>query len=291
MNYRKATATDATFIEQLMLEATTDEKRALGYPCWDLTDNLKDINQRLEDVMLIAKDLHQPVGVAGIFDASWGTYFIGPIFIESHHTQENYEDFLAKILAQNPDFSKKLAVDTKGSNLVLKQALENSGFNVTYAGVSMFYDLTTHVQMEIPAEIVEITVKHGDFIQQINELFTAYLVPWQGKGENDLRERLADGMRVAVVTEEKKVVGAVVWEFADGSGEIEYLCVDERYQGKGYGRMLLTNCKNLMACELSTEAENRIYLDVAQKNQVAQDFYRSQGFQVEYLRQVYRMGK
>lgn len=124
-------------------------------------------------------------------------------------------------------------------------------------------------------------------LERICEIFTEYLPPWEGSSLKDLQDSLENGAFVAAISGSNNIIGAAVWEWRTDFGELDYLCIDGRHQGKGYGRQLIDYIINDIRSMMIPGAENFLYLDVAQENSGAKEFYIRYGFEVEYLRKVF----
>ena len=291
MKIRQATESDLPFIDELMDRGKQEEAQGLAYPCWDLTSNFEEIDQVAWEHMFIIEHNDQQIGTVGIYDAPWGTYLVGPAVIPECHEVALIKDVVTKMGDKLPEVMARMRVDVKSSNLVLVAALSQLGAHQDYAGVSMYYELEKHLPRAIFVEIDEIDADEVHYLEQINTMFTNDLLPWAGKGVDELRENIENGAIISAILEDEQIAGAIVWQWLDdsASGEIAYICVGSQYQGKGYGRMLVDYVKNAMSAKINEGEENRIYLDVDQTNKGAQQFYESQGFVVEYLREVYKL--
>ncbi|MCL1990402.1 MAG: GNAT family N-acetyltransferase [Defluviitaleaceae bacterium] len=283
MNYRQATKKDHDFITSLV----TEFKEELGYPCGDLVANFIEIKQPMAEAILVAESDGLSVGVAGIFNASWGNYVVGPVFTREYQNPVNIQNFLQELINEKVASGQKIQIDVRSTNLCLSEALNKMNAPITYSGVAMYCELTEHQPMPLNVEIKDITITDVAMIETVNEIFSLYLKPWKGHDVEDLHESLSDGTSVSVLLKDNRVIGAIVWDFSDGSGEIEYLCIDRKYQRQGYAKMLVNHCKNLAASRLVKGEENRLYLDVDQENDAAIKFYESQAFKHQYLRNVH----
>ena len=283
---------DLPFIYELMAIAKKQEDQGLAYPCWDLKGNFEQIDKAVQDHLFIVENDHNRIGTVGIYDAPWGKYLVGPAVVLEFHEVALVKDVVAKMFDQFPEAMARIKVDVKSSNLVLANALVELGFCPNYAGVSMYYDLEDHFPCAVLAEVEDIYADDDEYLEQINAIFAANLLPWAGNDVGELRENIETGSFISALLEDGKVAGAIVWQWDDDSaiGEIEYICVGSQYQGKGCGGMLVDYVKNIMSASICDGDENRIYLDVDQTNTEARRFYESQGFVAQYLREVYRLG-
>jgi len=291
INYRPSTEHDLSFIDELLQLAKTNPAFALGYPNGSLKEveqNLADIDQTITDRFFIAERDGSAIGIVGIFDASWGLYLFGPVFIHDQHNEESIKALLSAFLSQSSLINKTMNVDVRASNEALSTALEALSFVHTYSGVSMYYDMKKHIPCDDQPNIIKVSRENKAYLSRINEIFTAYLEPWADKSEADLIESLEGGATIAAILDNAKIAGAIVWEWHTDYGELEYICVDKEYQGKGYGRMLLDDAANSISNMMTDEGESLLYLDVSRKNTSAQKFYKDYGFELEYFRKVYQ---
>ncbi|MCL1950602.1 MAG: GNAT family N-acetyltransferase [Turicibacter sp.] len=231
------------------------------------------------------------LGIFGIYDKDWGLYILGPVFKPVHHTVENVVGIFEQITALEELEGKEVDVDVVEANDVMLKALPQAGFENSYKGVAMSYDLRKHEAKEIPYKIVEVTLDDREYLEEIHQIFLEGLDFWsRRKSLDDLVECLEDGSKIAILLEGEKVAGAGVWNF-DGTlneGEMEYLCVAKTSQGKGYGKSLLDYAANQLALNVTLPGEATWFLDTAQENVNAIEFYTHYGFAVDYYRSSFR---
>jgi len=290
MKYRQALPHDKDFISGLLSISCEKPEMGIGYPGGTIDEveqELNAIGKIIEESFIIAEDSGISIGCAGIFDASWGLYIIGPLFNAVYYNHQNIADLFADMLKMKKLAGKTIRVDAKESNITLITALESMDFRHDYSGISMSYNLNKSAPEAISAEIIEITSGDNEHLSRINEIFTAYLEPWEDHDISDLEECLEEGNVIAAAFDNGVIAGAIVWEWGGDYGEIEYICIDKMYQRKGYARQLMDYAVNKIHATADNSNENMLYLDVAQNNKPALDFYINYGFTIEFLRKVY----
>jgi len=105
-------------------------------------------------------------------------------------------------------------------------------------------------------------------------------------GENILNDRLDDDNFFIYVYEDFGITGYISSYFDGETLEILNFCVDEKYQRKGIGSMLLDEVIN-MAKE---KGGRHVILEVNQTNEKGVSFYYKKGFKVISVRRGYYKG-
>lgn len=88
-----------------------------------------------------------------------------------------------------------------------------------------------------------------------------------------LREQFVDGSWIFCAEDKKEIVGYVV---VSQKGEIAYLAVAQKAQGKGLGNILLQYAENYA----KKKGLSHIFLDVRKDNDSALHIYKKRGFEI-----------
>lgn len=288
---RQATEADFPFVDEMLGLAVNNPAMGIGYPGGsfeDMQKELSEIDKTISNSILIIENNGRAIGIIGVYDAPWGLYLVGPIFAPQHHSSKNIADIIPAFLNSGNFADKTVIVDAKEGNAAMVDALETLGFEHTYSGVSMRLNIGQCAPSPAAAGVSKISLEDKAQLQHVCEIFDAYLSPWRSGGMDYMEELLKDGAFVASVSEVGNIIGGIVWEQRGDFNELNYLCIDKEYQGKGYGRRLLDYVIEDIRGTITPSVENFLYLDVAQDNTAAQDFYTRCGFDTEYLRRVYK---
>lgn len=105
-------------------------------------------------------------------------------------------------------------------------------------------------------------------------------------GENILIDRLDDENFYIYVYEDFGIIGYISSYFDGETLEILNFCVDEKYQRKGIGSMLLDEVINMA----KLNGGRHVILEVNQTNEKGVSFYYKKGFKVISVRRGYYKG-
>ena len=288
---RKATTEDIGLITELVNLSNNTGAYGRGYPQGDfagLEHEFEEIDKNLLDSFYIVGG---SIGIIGIFNSPWGCYLIGPVFKPEHHTVENATAALEEVIALKKLRGKDILLDSVEENQIIMQAANQAGFSNTYRGVSMAYPITAGEIRPVHSEVAEINLSDKNFIAEIDKIFAADLKPWRRHDASDLVEHLADGNPICVALLNGQVVGALVWSWDQEleEGEIEYLCVANKYQGNGFAKDLMNFATNWVAAKLNQGETATWYLDTERTNTQAIGYYEHYGFKVHYYRSAFNI--
>jgi len=102
--------------------------------------------------------------------------------------------------------------------------------------------------------------------------------------ENQFRDELTyDFSQFWIAIEKNKVVGFIVAWVLPGEIQINNIAINKNYRQKGIGKFLLTTIIE----KFSKIDCDRVFLEVKEKNLVAQKFYKSLNFKEIYVRKNY----
>jgi len=290
MVMRQATEADFPFVDEMLGLAANNPAMGIGYPGGsfeDMQKELSEIDKTISNSILIIENNNRAIGIIGIYDAPWGLYLIGPIFAPQHHSSKNIAEVIPTFLNSGNFADKTVIVDAKEGNAAMVDVLETLGFEHTYSGASMRLNIGQCAPKSATTGVSKISLEHKAQLERVCEIFDAYLPPWRSGGMNYMEELLEGGAFAATVSEGGSIVGGIVWERRGDFNELNYLCIDKEYQSKGYGRRLLDYVIEDIRSTTTPDVEHFLYLDVAQDNVAARDFYTHCGFETEYLRMVY----
>lgn len=258
-----------------------------GYPQGDLaglTHEFKEIGQDLMENFYVVGD-----GLVGFFDAPWGHYVIGPLFLPKHHQAETIAAALKSLSAFPFLKGRKLKLDIREENEAMLAAAKRAGLKNSYRGVAMEYALSKYEPAPDHEGICEVAASDQPLLEQVAQIFTDDLELGDSSEwtVSNLEEMLEDGTKIAVLTVDGQVAGAVIysWDEELSEGEAEYVCVKKACQGRGYGKALI----HYMVGRFADEPEGMLYLDTARTNVKAQNLYLRYGFEITYYRHLYEL--
>jgi len=288
---RKATPEDIGLITELVELSNNTSAFGRGYPQGDfagLEHEFEEIDKKLLKNFYI---IGSSIGTIGIFDSPWGCYLIGPVFKPEHHTIENATSALEEVIALKKLQGKDVELDVVEENQIMMHAASQAGFRNTYRGVSMAYPISAGKMRPLHNEVAEIKLSDKAHIAEIDKIFTADLKPWRRHDVSDLIEHLENGDPICVALQNGQVVGALVWSWDQelNEGEIEYLCVANKYQGNGFAKDLINFATNWAAAKLNQGETATWYLDTERTNTQAIGFYDHYGFKVHYYRSAFNI--
>lgn len=108
----------------------------------------------------------------------------------------------------------------------------------------------------------------------------AYPYPWS---LGNFRDCLAAGYSCWVAELDGNLVGYAVLLIAAGEGHVLNCCISPQWQGRGYGRMLMTH----LIDTARSHGVDSIYLEVRPSNRVALRLYQKLGFETIARRRAY----
>jgi ribosomal-protein-alanine N-acetyltransferase len=131
-------------------------------------------------------------------------------------------------------------------------------------------------------EISLMCLKDMDYLVELeNKIFHESL----GKGYFELQFKNPRAYYL-VLKDEGKIIG-YLGSTVEEMSEIQNFCIDESYQGKGYGKMLLEAALE----EMISYGSKSVYLEVNEINQKAINLYKKYGFEIDHIRKGYYKGK
>ena len=92
-----------------------------------------------------------------------------------------------------------------------------------------------------------------------------------------------DGIKIFGLLVEDLLIGVCVFQVVLDEAQINYFVVDQKYRKKGFGSHLMNNL--IMQCESLNI--NKLFLEVSQKNLLAEKFYKSFDFSTVGIRRSY----
>ena len=91
-----------------------------------------------------------------------------------------------------------------------------------------------------------------------------------------------DGANVSVIMLEEEIIGLLLyrgWDLSPACYILDQFMIDEKFQGRGYGKLAMELILNKMREEAKY---NRVELCYCQGNEVAESFYKNLGFYHTY---------
>lgn len=298
MLLKKVTEMDYKFVNELFILSNRNNNQGYAFPRGDIEDVENELNEYgkcIKDCFyIIEKDLNL-IGIIGFLEVEEDRgIIIGPVMYENFYTYDNVSQSIKLLLNMDVCKYERVSCNILNDNQIVASVLLQNNFTKSSTHVTMRLQLDEGL-IKIDNDfnqIVTINLDNKCYLNEIDLLFKDTLSDWIDESVESLYDYIDEGYQIAVIAIHEKIIGSIIWVWFEelGYGRIEYLAVQKKDQGKGYGRLLIDYVISELSRSINHELNNYFYIDLNIENKNAYKLYKKM-FEVQYIDSVYRLNR